>query len=183
MVFSMDEDREGVGDREVYAGRILTLRLAYVTGRDGRRHLRELVDHKPGAATVAVDDAGQVVLVRQPRPAVNAQPLELPAGLVDPGETPEVCAARELREETGYVASEVVPLVRFYTSPGFTDELIHIFAARGLKPGAAQHEDEEEIELVHMPLLEALDLVLEGEISDAKTVAGLLAYVRRYGDH
>lgn len=165
-------------DREVYSGRIVTLRIKYVAGRDGSRHMREIVEHTPGAAVVAVDAGGQVLLVRQPRPAVMARVLELPAGLIDPDEEPIEAARRELREETGFVAGELRPLVAFYTSPGFTDELVHIFAASRLVEDASQHDEEEDIELVRLPLAEAIDRVLLGEISDAKTVAGLLAYYK-----
>ena len=119
-----------------------------------------------------------MLLVRQHRPAVGSSPLELPAGLIDPGEQPIDTARRELEEETGYLARRIEPLVRFYTSPGFTDELIHIFAATELVRTAVRLEDEEEIDLVQMPLAAALELVLNGELSDAKTVAGLLAYER-----
>src|SRR5689334_19199374 len=97
-------------DREVYAGRIVTLRLKYLVQPDGRRWLREIVEHAPGAAVVAVLDDGDVLLVRQPREAVGARILELPAGLIDPGETPMQCAARELTEETGYTAANLEPL-------------------------------------------------------------------------
>src|ERR1051326_1975857 len=127
-------------DRLVYAGRILSLHLTHVELADGRRHLREIVEHRPGAAAVAVDDAGQVLLVRQLRPAVGAAVLELPAGLIDPGEAPIDTARRELEEETGYAAGVVEPLVAFYTSPGFTDELIHIFVATSLVATTARHD-------------------------------------------
>jgi ADP-ribose pyrophosphatase len=162
--------------QEVYRGRIVTLRLKYLDQPDGSRRLREIVEHAPGAAVVAVDDAGQVLLVRQPRPAVDAHVLELPAGLVDPGEEPIDTARRELTEETGYTAERVEPLVSFYTSPGFSTELIHIFVATGLRLGSVKYDEEEEIELVRLPLDAAIRQVLQGEISDAKTVAGLLAY-------
>ena len=170
-------------DREIYAGRVVTLRLKYLPQPDGRRHLREIVEHAPGAAVVAVDHAGQVLLVRQLRPAVDAALLELPAGLVDPGETPIDCARRELAEETGYAASTLEPLLSFYTSPGFSTELIHIFVATDLREGVLAHDEEEEIELVRLPLEQAIRQVTEGEISDAKTVAGLLAYARRASAH
>jgi ADP-ribose pyrophosphatase len=180
MIGSVMSDADG-RDRVVYAGRILTLHLKYVEQADGRRYLREIVEHLPGAATVAVDAAGQVLLVRQHRPAVGSAVLELPAGLIDPGEEPIDTARRELEEETGYRAGRLEPLVSFYTSPGFTDELIHIFLASSLTETAMRHDDEEEIEVVRMPLSEAIELVMRREISDAKTVAGLLAYARRTG--
>lgn len=166
----------GASEREIYAGRILTLRLRYLDQPDGSRRLREIVEHAPGAAVVAVDDAGQVLLVRQSRPAVGVDLLELPAGLVEPGEQPIDCAGRELNEETGYRAARLEPLVSFYSSPGFSTELIHIFVATELRLAPVTGDAEEDIELVRMPLEAAIEQVLKGEISDAKTVAGLLAY-------
>lgn len=166
-------------DRLVYDGRVVTLRLKHLELADGRKHLREIVEHAPGAAVVAVDQEGQVLLVRQLRPAVGTALLELPAGLVDPGERPVEAARRELEEETGYVASAMEPLVAFYTSPGFTNEVIHIFVASGLRQTATRRDEEEEIEMVRMPVEQAIQQVMHGEISDAKTITGLLAYTRR----
>jgi ADP-ribose pyrophosphatase len=167
-------------ERELYAGRILTLRLRYLPQPDGSRRLREIVEHAPGAASVAVDQTGSVLLVRQLRPAVGAHVLELPAGLIDPGEQPIDCARRELAEETGYSARRLQPLLSFYTSPGFSTELIHIFLATELFEAAAAHDDEEEIDVVRLPLDQAIFQVTRAEISDAKTVAGLLAYARQH---
>jgi ADP-ribose pyrophosphatase len=165
-------------DREVYSGRILKLLIKYVRLADGEPHLREIVEHRPGAAMVAVDADGQVLLVRQLRPAVGSAVLELPAGLIDPGEEPIEAARRELVEETGFRARVVEPLLAFYTSPGFTDELIHIFLGRELEEASAPQDEDEEIEVVRTPLQAALRRVMGEEISDAKTVAGLLAYAR-----
>lgn len=165
-------------EREIYAGRVVTLRLKYLLQADGTRRVREIVEHAPGAAVVAIDKDGQVLLARQWRPAVDAHVLELPAGLVDPGETPLETAGRELAEETGYKARHLEPLVSFYSSPGFSTELLHVFVATDLQPADVAQDEEEEIELVRLPLEEAIQRVLRGEISDAKTVAGLLAYAR-----
>src|SRR5712691_6140194 len=153
-------------EREIYAGRVVTLRLKSFLQPDGSMRLREIVEHAPGAAVVAVDADMHVLLVRQHRPAVNADVLELPAGLVDPGEVPIDSAQRELAEETGYFAGRLEPLVSFYSSPGFSTELIHIFVATDLREGTARHEEEEEIEVVHLPLDVAVDRVVHGEISD-----------------
>jgi ADP-ribose pyrophosphatase len=166
------------GDREVYRGRIVTLRLVHLEQPDGSRRLREIVDHAPGAAVVAIDDAGQVLLVRQARPAVGTVMLELPAGLMDPGETPLETAQRELAEETGFVAGRLEPLLSFYSSPGFTNELIHVFVATQLREQPSAHDEDEEIEVVRLSLEQAIQQVTRGEISDAKTVTGLLAYAR-----
>ncbi|HEV7665693.1 MAG TPA: NUDIX hydrolase, partial [Chloroflexota bacterium] len=153
--------------------------LKYLPQPDGSTRLREVVEHAAGAAVVAVDGGGQVLLVRQPRPAVGARLLELPAGLVDPGEEPIDTARRELEEETGYTAGQIARLVSFYTSPGFSTELIHIFVATDLHQTAVHFDEEEEIELVRLPLEEAIRQVMQTELSDAKTVAGLLAYAQR----
>jgi ADP-ribose pyrophosphatase len=163
----------------IYAGRVVTLRLRHVLLPDGSRALREIVEHVAGAAVVAVEADGQVLLVRQPRPAVGRHLLELPAGLVDPGEQPIDTARRELAEETGFAAQHVEPLVQFYSSPGFCTELLHIFVATTLQECSVDPDEGEQIELVRMPLAHAIDQVMHGEISDAKTVAGLLAYWRR----
>jgi ADP-ribose pyrophosphatase len=163
---------------EIYAGRVVTLRLTQVRTRAGHLAQREIVEHAPGAAVVAVAADGQVLLVRQRRPAVGASVLELPAGLVDAGETPIECARRELAEETGYHAARLEPLVEFYTSPGFCTERIHVFVGSDLEPVEAAHDDDEEIELIRLPVAAALDRVLKQEVSDAKTITGLLAYYR-----
>jgi ADP-ribose pyrophosphatase len=170
-------------EQEIYDGRVVTLRLKHLRQADGRVLLREVVEHAPGAAVVALDADGDVLLVRQSRPAVDARLLELPAGLVDPGESPDECAARELAEETGFTASRLEPLVRFYSSPGFCTELLHLFVASDLEPSAMPRDEEEDIEVVRLPLADAIERVLNGEISDAKTVAGLLAYWHRQPAH
>jgi ADP-ribose pyrophosphatase len=165
-----------LADREIYAGRVVTLRLREVPGRDGAVHVREIVEHAPAAAVIAVDEHQEILLVRQLRPAVDQVLLELPAGILDPGEDPITCARRELEEETGYTTDRLEPLVRFYPSPGFCTELLHVFVAEGLRECSGQPDDDEDLELVRMPLAEAMDLVRCGEITDSKTVIGLLAF-------
>src|SRR3954464_15973386 len=103
-------------EREIYAGRVVTLRLKHLRQPDGRILLREVVEHAPGAAVVAIDAEGQASMVRQSRPAVGVALLELPAGLVDPGESAAECARRELAEETGFRAGRIASLALFYSS-------------------------------------------------------------------
>ena len=158
-------------EREVFAGRVVRLVL---------RGRYEVVEHVGGAAVVAVDDADQVLLVRQLRPAVGARLLELPAGLLDPRESALECARRELEEETGFTAGRLEPLAAFYSSPGFSTELLHLFAAFDLHPCSAVGDDDEEIEVVRLPLAAAIARLLDDEISDAKTITGLLAFQRKY---
>jgi ADP-ribose pyrophosphatase len=165
-----------VPDREIYAGRVVTLRLRELPGPNGSVRQREIVEHAPAAAVVAVLPDQRVLLVRQSRPAVEQELLELPAGIVDAGEEPLACGYRELQEETGYVAERLEPLIRFYPSPGFCTEQLHVFVATGLREEAGQLDEDEELELVRLPLAEAVEQVRRGEITDSKTVIGLLAY-------
>jgi ADP-ribose pyrophosphatase len=141
-----------------------------------RRDGLDLVVHAPGVAIVAVDRHDYVALVRQPRVGANGPLLELPAGMLEPDESPIDCAHRELREETGLHGGQWVELASFYTSPGYCDEKLHLFLATGLEQGEASPESTEEIEVVRVPLAEVPSLV--EEVDDAKTLAGLLLLLR-----
>jgi ADP-ribose pyrophosphatase len=170
-----------VSTRTVYAGKVVTLRIDEVPSRAGGTRSREVVEHVPGVAILAVDAEGRVLLVRQPRPAVGEVLLEIPAGMLDAGETPEACARRELEEETGCVAAEVDLLARFYASPGYCTEELFVFLATGLAEGDQRLDEGEEIEIVREPVDAVLERVRRGEIRDAKTLVGLLAYQQRRG--
>ncbi len=161
--------------REIYKGRIVDLRLERVTLPNGTAIELELMRHPGAAAVVALDERQRVVLLRQYRYAAGGYIWELPAGILDhPDEAPAACAARELREEAGVEAGELVHLGTIVTTPGFCDERIHLFLARALGPGARAHQADEVIaEIVWTPLAEALAMIRRGEISDAKTIAGL----------
>jgi ADP-ribose diphosphatase len=152
----------------VYEGKRVTLLL------DGGL---ELVRHAPVAATVAVDAEGRVVLVRQARPAAGTDVLEIPAGLVDRGESPFDAARRELREETGLRGGDWERLGTILTSPGFTDERVHLFLATDVTEGEAEPEADEELEVVRVPGSALPGLI--PELEDAKTLAALLLYLRR----
>jgi len=144
-------------------------------GRKGR-HTYQVIRHPGGAGVLPVHPDGTVSLIRQLRPAVAAVLLEIPAGRLNTGEAPAVCAGRELREETGITAAELIPLGTVYSSPGVFDELIHLFAATGITQGEAQPEADEEIEVLRLPLAEALQMAGDGRISDGKTLAALLRW-------
>jgi ADP-ribose pyrophosphatase len=134
----------------------------------------EIVVHGPAVAIVAVDLHERVVFVRQQRPAVGGQVLELPAGGVSDDESPLAAARRELREETGLHGGEWFEAASFFTTPGFCDERIHLFVATGLEDGDPDPEESEDLELVRVPVGELGELV--DEIEDGKTLAGLLLY-------
>jgi ADP-ribose diphosphatase len=139
-------------------------------------HEREIVEHPGSVAIVAVDRQGIVTLVRQRREAVRKELVELPAGTLEEGESPLASAQRELREETGLTGGTWCEAASFYTTPGFCRERMHLFVAEDLEPGAPNPEDDEELELVHWPVAELAAHV--DELEDAKTLVGLLLYLR-----
>lgn len=168
-----------VSSRRAYSGRIIHLDLDRVRFPDGSEGELEMIRH-PGASAVVPflsDPAGNdpvVLFIRQYRYAAGQFLYEIPAGRLDPGESPADCARRELREETGCDAEHLEFLTTIYTTPGFTDERIHLFMATGLTAGDAQREHDEFIEVERMPVSQALTRIKEGEISDSKTIVGLL---------
>lgn len=159
----------------IFQGRAVRLERDRVRLPDGTESVREVVRH-PGAVVIVGLLADQrVVMIRQHRYCVGEALLELPAGTLEAGEDPLDCARRELAEETGYQSDDWTAVTSFYTTPGFTDERIHCFLARDLRPGAAGEADEDErIETVLMPLSAAQTMARRGELRDAKTMVALL---------
>jgi ADP-ribose pyrophosphatase len=168
-----------ITSRRAYTGRVISLDVDQVRFPDGSVGELEMIRH-PGASAIVPflsDPAGndpQVLLIRQYRYAADGYMYEIPAGRLNPGEDPKSCAVRELREETGCSAEKVEHLFTMYTTPGFTDEKIHVFLATGLQSGEAAHEADEFMSLEPMLLSRALELIEAGEIQDAKSALGLL---------
>lgn len=140
------------------------------------RHTFQIIRHPGGAGVLPVHDDGSVSLIRQLRPAADAFLLEIPAGRLSPDEPPLECARRELQEETGMTAATFIPLGMIHSSPGVFDEVIHLFAATDISQGEAEPEAYEEIEVIRLPLDEALNMALDGRISDGKTLAALFRW-------
>jgi ADP-ribose pyrophosphatase len=155
----------------------LKLRIDAVQFPDGRLSTREIVEHSPVVAVVPVDADGNVLLVRQFRYATGKELLEIPAGGIDGGETPEEAVRREMQEETGYLPGKIERLGGFYASPGFCTEYMHLFLATELTPGRLVAEDTEDITLERLPVSEIPALIASGKLEDAKSVAGLLTYL------
>ncbi len=173
-----------ISSRVVHAGRVVHLSVDRVRFPDGSEGELELIRHKGASAVVPLlgeltDPDPQVVLVHQYRYAAGSFVYEVPAGIPLDGEGWEACARRELEEETGYVAERMDPLTSLFTTPGFTNEVIHFFVALGLSRGRVERDRDEFIEVAHVPFSGALEMILRGEIRDGKSVGALL-FVDRF---
>jgi ADP-ribose pyrophosphatase len=170
--------------RRIYAGRVVQLDIDTVRFPDGSTGELEVVRH-PGAAAVVPCTSERrgpdptILMIRQYRHAAGGPLWEIPAGTLGPGEAPEACARRELREEAGVAAERLERLTSIWTTPGFTDEVIHLYVASGLTATAPNRERDEFIEVVPRPLSQVLDDIRRGEVRDAKTIVAIL-YMARF---
>lgn len=165
---------EVIHSERIFQGRVVNLRVDTVRLPNGRVSRREVVEHRGAVAIVPLLDDETVLMIKQFRLAANEVLLEIPAGTLEPGEPPEECAARELEEETGYRAGTLRRLFSQYLAPGYSQEILHVFLARDLQRTTQQTEEDETVEVVPMSIHRAVELVLSGEIKDAKTIAALL---------
>ena len=176
----MDDYQEGslketIDDTQIVAeGRVFRYEKLSVTLPDGAHSTRDVVRLSGASVVVPIDQEGYVYLVSQYRAAVKRVTLELPAGGLKPGESPEECAARELVEETGYKAGSFKHLTSILSSPGYSDEVLHIFLATDLEYGVPDLDEGEFVNTLMFPFDEVVDLVVSGDIRDAKTVVGIL---------
>ena len=159
--------------RNIFTGKVLTLNIDTVTLPNGVTIDLEMVRHPGAAAVVPLKDSGTVVLIKQFRHAAGGFIYEIPAGKLHAGEDPMHCAARELEEEIGYVAGRLDRLTSILTAPGFTDEVIHIYKATAMTRGQQQLDRDEVLEVLEIPLEEAIAMIVAGTIRDAKTIVGL----------
>ncbi len=163
----------------LYRGKILSLKVNEVRLSNKSIAIREIVEHPGAAVIVALDDQQRVLMVRQYRSAAGKELLEIPAGTLNSGEDPALCATRELKEETGYHAAQWEPLGYLYPSPGFSTEKMFLYYARQLTQAAASPEEDEEITVEWVPLAQAMDMIESGEILDAKTIIGIYRAFKR----
>lgn len=166
-----------ISSQQVFDGDLIQVKVDTVLFPNGNQRTRETAQHPGAVAILPVLPDGRMVLVRQYRYAVGRPLLEVPAGTLDSGESPEACALRELAEETGYRSTNLRKLCQFYCSPGWADEILHVFVATDLVSGASSPEEDEDLELVEIAPDDVQRLIAQGEIADAKTIVSLLGYL------
>ena len=167
-------EEKTVSSEKIFEGKIIDVRVETVEFPDGRTAYRELVDHPGGVGIIAITNNGKIPMVRQYRKPFDKAIWEIPAGKLDKGEDPKMCGIRELEEETGYTAREVTSLGYFYPSPGFVNEVTHIFFAKGLSKGTNHPDEDEFIDVMEFTVDEIRNMILNNEINDAKTIVGFL---------
>jgi ADP-ribose pyrophosphatase len=160
-----------LSSKEIFKGRIIDLYVEEVELPNGKTSSREIVKHPGAVAVIAITPENKIVMVEQFRKPLGRTLVEIPAGKLEKGEQPEVTARRELEEETGYTCGELQPLISFYTSPGFADELVHLFIAENLEKltNAAELDEDEFLEVMEVTLEEAQEMMQNKRIFDAKT--------------
>ncbi|NLY50539.1 MAG: NUDIX hydrolase [Firmicutes bacterium] len=174
----MNLREETLAQEEVYLGKIFKVERSLVRLPNGMEAFRDVVRHPGAVAILARPSLESVILVRQFRYATGEELWEIPAGKLEKGESPEVCAVRELQEETGYSPGKLRKLASFYTAPGFSSEFMYLYEAWDLVPQAGQTDPDEFVEVHKVLLQDALAWIEEGRIRDAKTYVGLLLAAR-----
>jgi ADP-ribose pyrophosphatase len=163
----------------VFQGRKFAVRVDTISPPNGSSYRREIVLHGGAVVMIPVDKDGNILLVKQWRRAVNRILVELPAGTLEKDEDPAECARRELQEETGYSPGKLTPLGGFFSAPGFCSEYLHLFLAEDLRESRLEADEHEYIELVSKSPEEAFQMIEQGQIQDAKSVAGITRYYLR----
>ena len=176
---SVNPETDILDHQEPYRGKIVTLHVDTIRQASGTKTLREVVRHPGGVAAIPILDDSRILLIRQFRYPIGKYIYEIPAGKLDTGQPPLETMARELEEETGYRAGVLTHECSFYTTPGISDELIHLFTARNLIPCGQKLEEGEHITLEAMSPEECLAGIRKGDICDGKTVLGILWHLAR----
>ena len=162
----------------LYKGKVFDHQVDEIEYESGNKGIREIAIHPGGAVIVPIKDDGKIILVNQFRYPFQKTLIELPAGKLDKDEDPLVCATRELEEETGYKAKEIKKLGEIYTAPGYCTEILHIYSAKGLVAGNHNREEGEHgMEILELTINEIEEMIIKGEIKDAKTIVGI-HYIR-----
>lgn len=177
----MTYEEKTISSEMIYEGAILNLRKDKVYVKDDNISYREIVEHNGGVAIAALTDDGQMLMVRQYRKAAEQVVMEVPAGKRETDEDPMFTAMRELKEETGYSAKKFRHLTSFFSSIGYSTEVIHIYLATGLTPGETDFDENEAIDIESHSVKELKQMVLDGEIIDGKTITAILLVAAELG--
>ena len=169
-------EEKTISSKRIYEGKIINLKVDEVNLPNGRTSKRELIEHPGAVAILAITADNKIIMVEQYRKALERSIVEVPAGKLEKGESPETTAMRELEEETGYTADSLQLIQSFSTSPGFADEVVHLFFAEGLRKSesGAVTDDDEFVELMEVSVEEAEQMMLDNRIYDAKTAFAVL---------
>lgn len=170
----MTYEEKTISSEMIYQGKILNLRRDKVSTVGEKESYREIVEHMGGVTLAAITDEGKMVMVKQYRKAAGKVVLEAPAGKLEPGEDPRLTAIRELREETGYTAKTLEHITSFYSSIGYSEEVLHLYLATDLIPGETDFDESEAIEIEEWDIDELKQMVLNGTVEDGKTIAAIL---------
>ncbi|MDO5040764.1 MAG: NUDIX hydrolase [Peptoniphilus sp.] len=172
----MDYIERTMKSDKIYDGKIVKLRIDTVELPNKKYSKREIVEHSPAVAIVAVTQEDELLLVKQYRKPIEKMIYEIPAGMVELKEKPKDAAVRELREETGYTTDKIEYMTEFYTSPGFCDEKIHAFYTEDIEIDSQNLDEDEFLYCVKVPYDDVVKMIMRGEITDAKTIAAVLFY-------
>ena len=169
----MTFEEKTISSERIYEGAIINLRRDEVTVQNGTSY-REIIEHNGGAVLAAVTDEGKMVMVRQYRKPAGRVMLEVPAGKIDSGEEPLSAAIRELKEETGYTATEVKFMTSFYPSVGYSEEVLYLYLCTGLEQGEPDPDEIEAIDIEEMDVEDLFSMIMKGRINDAKTLVAVM---------
>ncbi|QCX32681.1 NUDIX hydrolase [Caloramator sp. E03] len=164
-----------ISQKYIHKGKIINLRVDEVELPSGRKSSREIVEHNGGVGIVAINEKKEIILVKQFRKPFEEVLIEIPAGKLEKGEEPIKCAVRELEEETGKKALSLKLMNILYTSPGFSNEKLYIYLCTEMEDGKVNPDEDENLEIMYVKYEDALNMIYNGEIKDAKTISGILA--------
>lgn len=173
-MFNLNLAEKTLEEKNIFDGRIIHVSVDKVELPNGRTSTREVVKHPGGVGIVALTEKNEVLLVNQFRYPYKSEIIEIPAGKLNPGEDPLECGKRELHEETGAAASEYISLGKLLPSPGYTNEIIHLYLAKNLSYGAQQPDEDEFLDVIKIPLEKAIEMVMSDKLKDSKTQIALL---------
>ncbi|MCX8130189.1 MAG: NUDIX hydrolase [Clostridia bacterium] len=170
----MNYEEKTISTKQIYKGNVINVEFMKVCLPNGKEATRDIVRHPGASVVIPISDDGSLYMVRQFRKPIDQESLEIPAGKLDEGECPEECAKRELKEETGLESDNIKHIVSIHSTPGFSDEILHMYVAKGLKEGNSCADEDEFISTEKIEVNKLMDMVLRHEITDAKTIIGIL---------